>query len=157
MRWLRVAGAVTLLLVILAAGAVAGLLLVANSGYVTIQVHAWLQPVVERVLGPQQVEVQLPALMVGWLVAFLAIALLVMGTAVHLWRRRQHERLIARLERELVELRNLPFTAPAPLEDLPEHPDAGTARALDEAMGEPPGRADAGAGKAADRGWGDEA
>lgn len=152
MRWVRVAGAVAVLLVLLAAGAVAGLLLVANRGYVTIEVHAWLQPLAERVLGPREVEVQLPALLVGWLVAILAAALLAMGAALHLWRRRQHERLIARLERELVELRNLPFTAPAPLEDLPEHPDAGTARALGAAMSE----LTAGEAGEADRGRRDE-
>jgi hypothetical protein len=54
------------------------------------------------------------------------------------WRRRQYEALIGRLERELAKLRNLPFTEPAPLEDLPELPSSSAARvmtALDDDVG----------------------
>ena len=47
-----------------------------------------------------------------------------------MWRRRQYESLIARLERELARLRNLPFTEPAPLEDLPETPSAHAAKVM---------------------------
>ena len=56
----------------------------------------------------------------------------------YVWRRRQYEALIGRLERELAKLRNLPFTEPAPLEDLPELPSASAARvmnALDDDAG----------------------
>jgi len=48
----------------------------------------------------------------------------------YVWRRRQYESLIGRLERELANLRNLPFTNPAPLEDLPEVPNAQAARVM---------------------------
>lgn len=133
-RWLRAAGVIALVLAILAVGSVIGLLAVANSGYVAVKPHAWLQPVLDPLLGAQVVEVQVPALLAGWLVALFAAGALVVGTMRFAWRRRQHESLIGRLERELVRLRNLPITAPAPLEDLPEHPDAETARALDLAM-----------------------
>jgi len=53
---------------------------------------------------------------------------LVLWSLFYVWRRRQYESLIGRLERELAKLRNLPFTEPAPLEDLPELPDAQVAR-----------------------------
>jgi hypothetical protein len=48
----------------------------------------------------------------------------------YVWRRRQYESLVNRLERELAKLRNLPFTEPAPLEDLPELPSAQAARVM---------------------------
>ncbi len=57
---------------------------------------------------------------------------------LYVWRRRQYEALIGRLERELAKLRNLPFTEPAPLEDLPEVPSSTAARvmnALDDDAG----------------------
>jgi hypothetical protein len=44
----------------------------------------------------------------------------------YLWRRRQYEVMINSLERELAHLRNLPFTQPAPLEDLPEDAEGET-------------------------------
>jgi hypothetical protein len=49
---------------------------------------------------------------------------------LYVWRRRQYESLIGRLERELAKLRNLPFVEPAPLEDLPEHPSLEAARVM---------------------------
>jgi hypothetical protein len=58
------------------------------------------------------------------------IATLLLWSMYYLWRRRQYEALVGRLERELARLRNLPFVEPAPLEDLPEEPDAGAARVL---------------------------
>ena len=56
---------------------------------------------------------------------------LVLTTLFAIWRRRQYESLVHRLERELARLRNLPFTAPAPLEDLPETPSTQAARVMD--------------------------
>lgn len=139
-RWLRVATIIAVVLAILAVGSVIGLLAVANSGYVTVQPHPWLRPVLDPLLGARVLEIQTPVLLAGWLVAMLAVGALVMGTMRFAWRRRQRESLIGRLERELVRLRNLPITAPAPLEDLPEQPDADTARALDLAMSQHLGR-----------------
>ena len=79
-----------------------------------------------------------------------AIGALIVGSMYYLWRRRQYEALIGRLERELVRLRNLPFVEPSPLEDLPESPDAGAARvlvAIDAAIdAEPAGDEPGGAG-----------
>lgn len=136
-RWLRAAAVVAVVLAILAVGSVIGLLAVANSGYVAIQPHDWLRPVLGSLLGPQGdvvVEVQVPVLLAGWVVAVFSGSALVVGTMRFAWRRRQQESLIGRLERELVRLRNLPITSPTPLEDLPEQPDAEAARELDLAM-----------------------
>lgn len=135
-RWLRTAVAVAAVLVVLALGSVIGLLTVANSSYVAVKPHPWLAPVLEPMIGAQVVEIQLPVLLAGWVVAVLAVAGLIAGTVLQAWRRRQHESLITRLEHELVRLRNLPISAPAPLEDLPEHPDAEAARELESAMGQ---------------------
>lgn len=133
-RWLRAAVAVAAVLVVLALGSVLALLTVANQSYVAVKPHPWLAPVLEPLVGAQVVEIQLPALLAGWVIAACAVAGLIAGTVLHAWRRRQYESLIARLEHELVRLRNLPISAPAPLEDLPEEPDADAARELDEAM-----------------------
>jgi hypothetical protein len=58
-------------------------------------------------------------------------AVLILGSMFYVWRRRQYESLVGRLERELAKLRNLPFTQPAPLEDLPELPSTQAARVMD--------------------------
>ena len=58
------------------------------------------------------------------------LAAVVLWSMYYVWRRRQYESLIGRLERELARLRNLPFTEPAPLEDLPERPDPVAAQVL---------------------------
>jgi hypothetical protein len=54
----------------------------------------------------------------------------VLWSMFYVWRRRAYESLINRLERELAKLRNLPFTEPAPLEDLPETPNVQAARVM---------------------------
>ena len=107
-------------------GVVVGLFLVANSGWVAVDVPPWLVDL----FGNPKMEVWLPALIAGWLAVVLFAAVIVVWSLYYVWRRRQYESLIARLERELARLRNLPFTEPAPLEDLPERPDQGAARVL---------------------------
>ena len=72
----------------------------------------------------------------SWLVAALAALALVAGSLYYVWRRRQYEALIRRIEDELTELRNLPFTNPAPLEDLPEAPDAAARSASGDEDGD---------------------
>src|SRR5262245_12298269 len=107
-------------------GVFAGLFLVANSGWVPVSTPPWL----EGLFGNRPREVWLPALIAGWLATALFLAVLVLWSRFYVWRRRQYESLIARLERELAKLRNLPFTEPAPLEDLPETPSAAAARVM---------------------------
>lgn len=107
-------------------GVVAGLFLVANSGWVPVTTPPWFT----GLLGDRHYEIRLPALIAGWLATALLLAALVLSTMFTVWRRRQYESLVNRLERELAELRNLPFTEPAPLEDLPEVPSAQAARVM---------------------------
>lgn len=115
-RWLRFAIFSVLLLVLMALGAVIGLLLVENSDWVVIRPHAWFADFVDN----RQLEVRLPVLIGGWLFAVLSLWALLAWSLFYVWRRRQYESLIRRIERELIELRNLPFTRPAPLSDEEE-------------------------------------
>lgn len=132
-RWLRLAALAVAFLAVVLAGAVVGLFVVENESWVRVEVP----PLLTGVLGEAPLEVWLPGLLSSWLVAALAAFALVAGSFYYLWRRRQYEALIRRLEVELTELRNLPLNRPAPLEDLPEQPDAAQAaaiRAEDEAV-----------------------
>ena len=125
-RWLRVVALGTVVLSMIGLGVCVGLFLVANDSWVRIDVPKWLG----WLFGDRQVEMWLPALIAGWLVTVIGAVVLVTWSMYYVWRRRQYESLIGRLERELAALRNLPFTNPAPLEDLPERPDPEAARLL---------------------------
>jgi hypothetical protein len=122
-RWLRLAAAATVIATLVTLGIAAGLFLVANDGWVAVEVPRRLVPL----LGNRHHEAWLPGLMAGWLSSAIFLLALLLGSMSYVWRRRQAEALIQRLERELTKLRNLPFTEPAPLEDLPELPDAEAA------------------------------
>nr|HEX4317466.1 hypothetical protein [Kofleriaceae bacterium] len=126
-RWLRLIAIATIVLSMIGLGVMAGLFLVANSGWVPVNIPPWLQ----GLFGDRPHEVWLPALIAGWLGSTILLAGLVLWSMFYVWRRRQYESLIGRLERELATLRNLPFVAPAPLEDLPEAPSAQAARVMD--------------------------
>jgi hypothetical protein len=125
-RWLRIIASATVVLAMIGIGVVVGLFLVANSGWVAVDVPPWLVDL----FGDPEMEVWLPSLIAGWLAVVFLTASLLVWSLWYVWRRRQYESLIGRLERELARLRNLPFTEPAPLEDLPERPDHGAARIL---------------------------
>ncbi len=118
-RWMRVAAAATLVVSLVILGVAIGLFLVANSGWVAVTVPPWLT----GLLGDPSLELWLPALIAGWMVSVFSLATLLAWSMFYVWRRRQYESLIERLEGDLTELRNLPFTAPAPLEDLPDELD----------------------------------
>jgi hypothetical protein len=126
LRWLRLAATATVILSLIALGVIAGLFLVANAGWIPIAIPPWLT----SLFGARAHEVWLPALIAGWLVAAILLVTLVLLSLFYVWRRRQYEALVNRLERELAKLRNLPFTEPAPLEYLPELPSARSARVL---------------------------
>jgi hypothetical protein len=136
-RSLRFIATATMVLSMIGLGVVAGLFLVANDGWVAVTIPPWFT----GLFGDRPHEVWLPALIAGWLAAAVLLAALVLSTMFSLWRRRQYESLVSRLERELAELRNLPFTEPAPLEDLPEVPSEQAARVMhtldDEGGGAP--------------------
>src|ERR1700744_277436 len=115
-------------------GVISGLFLVANAGWIPVSIPRWLQ----AIFGAHPHEVWLPALIAGWLASAVLLAALVLWSLFYVWRRRQYEALIGRLERELAKLRNLPFTEPGPLQDLPGPPSASAARvmnALDDDFG----------------------
>ena len=133
-RWLRLIATATVILSMIGLGVVAGLFLVANSGWIPVNTPPWLT----GLFGEHPHEVRLPALIAGWLTTAVLLGALVLWSLFYVWRRRQYESLIGRLERELAKLRNLPFTEPAPLEDLPELPNTQAARvmnALDDDAG----------------------
>jgi len=125
-RSLRSIATATLILSLIGIGVIAGLFLVANGGWVPVTTPPWLT----GLLGDRPHEIWLPALIAGWLTTAVLLAALVLSTMFSLWRRRQYESLVNRLERELARLRNLPFLEPAPLEDLPETPSADAARIM---------------------------
>ena len=127
-RWLRFIATATIILSMIGLGVVAGLFLVANSGWVPVSIPPWLT----ALFGDRPHEVWQPALIAGWLAAAVLLAALVLWSMFYVWRRRQYESLVSRLERELTKLRNLPFVEPAPLEDLPELPSAEAARVMRE-------------------------
>lgn len=135
-RWLRLVAIATVILSMIGLGVIAGLFLVANAGWIPVKVPPWLT----GLFGDRPHDVWFPALIAGWLAAAVLTATLVLWSMFYVWRRRQYESLINRLERELAKLRNLPFVEPAPLEDLPETPDVQAARVMsalddDEALG----------------------
>ncbi len=125
-RWLRLIATATVILSMIGLGVIAGLFLVANAGWIPVEIHPWLS----GLFGDKPHEVWLPALIAGWLATALLLAGLVLWSMFYVWRRRQYESLINRLEKELAKLRNLPFTEPAPLEDLPETPSVAAARVM---------------------------
>ena len=107
-------------------GVVAGLFLVANAGWVPVKIPPWL----EGLFGNRPHEVWLPGLIGGWLATAILLGAMILWSMYYVWRRRQYESLIGKLERELAKLRNLPFVDPAPLEDLPETPSESAARIM---------------------------
>jgi hypothetical protein len=127
-RWLRLIAIATVILSMIGLGVVVGLFLIANSGWVAVQTPPWLEGLI--IFGDRPREVWLPALIAGWLASAILLAAIVLWSMFYVWRRRQYESLIGRLEKELAKLRNLPFTEPAPLEDLPETPSAQAARVM---------------------------
>jgi hypothetical protein len=122
-RWVRLAAAGALVVSLVILGGGIGLFLVANNAWIPVNVPPWLT----GIFGNPEMELWVPALIAGWLVSVFSVAALLLGSMFYLWRRRQYEGLIAKLESELTELRNLPFKAPAPLEDLPEEPNSEAA------------------------------
>lgn len=125
-RSLRLLAIAAMLVSLLGLGAIAGLFLFANAGWVPIATPSWPN----AVFGDRQFEVRLPVLLAGWLATAVLLGALVLMTMFYVWRQRQYESLVNRLERELAQLRNLPFTEPAPLEDLPEAPSTHAAQVM---------------------------
>jgi H+/Cl- antiporter ClcA len=126
LRWLRLTATATVILSLIGLGVIVGLFLIANNDWVPVQTPPWL----EGLLSERPHEIWLPALIAGWLTSAILLAAMVLWSMFYVWRRRQYESLIGKLEKELAKLRNLPFTEPAPLEDLPETPSEQAARVM---------------------------
>ena len=79
-RWLRIAAKATVTLTFIALGVIVGLFLVANASWVAVDVPPWLEG-----LAPEpKLQIWLPALIAGWLVATLAIATLLLWSMYYL-------------------------------------------------------------------------
>src|SRR6187549_1401321 len=104
-RWLRIVASATVVLTMIGIGVVVGLFLVANNGWVAVDVPPWLVDL----FGDPRMEVWLPGLIAGWLAVVFLVGVVLVWSLFYVWRRRQYESLINRLERELARLRNLPF------------------------------------------------
>jgi hypothetical protein len=125
-RWLRLTATAIVILSLIGLGVILGLFLIANSGWVPVRTPPWL----EGLFGSRPHEIWLPGLIAGWVASAFLLAAIVVWSMFYVWRRRQYEALVAKLEKELARLRNLPFLEPAPLEDLPEAPSDEAARVM---------------------------
>ena len=126
-RWMKIAAIFLVTVAFIIVGIGVGLFLIENDQWHQVELHQWLR---WGELGHTDWEVWMPALMAGWLVAALALAILFLWSVFYVWRRRQYESEIKRLHRQLIKLRNLPFEEPAPFEDDYERPDPTAARLL---------------------------
>jgi hypothetical protein len=108
--------------VLILLGAAVAMFFSANTQWVAV---SWPYPRLsfERPFGTFTFETMLGVAAAGWSLAVIVITAALILFPLYLRRTRQYLSLIRRLEHELVALRNLPFRAPAPLEDLPDSPD----------------------------------
>ena len=106
------------LLLLIVGGAVA-LFFSENGQWVAL---SWPYPrmSLDEPFGVHTFEVVLGVAASGWLLAVLLLGAALVLFPLYLRRTRQYFSTIKKLEKELVELRNLPFKSPAPLEDLPD-------------------------------------
>lgn len=126
-RWMKIAAIFAVTLAFIGVGVGVGLFLIENNRWEPIEVHSWL---VMLLPDDKPREVWMPVLIAGWLVAILVLGVLFLWSVFYVWRRRQYESEIRRLQRELIKLRNLPFDDPAPFEDDTEAPDPDAARLM---------------------------
>jgi hypothetical protein len=106
---------------VLLVGAAVALFFSENSQWVPI---SWPYPrlSLDEPFGMHSFEVVLGVAAAGWVFTLLLLGAALVLFPLYLRRTRQYLATIKQLERELVALRNLPFRAPAPLEDLPDDP-----------------------------------
>jgi len=95
----------------------------------------WLRPALEDPFSVVEYEARLYLV---FAIAFaagllLAVLLFIPSWILRTWERGKEHRALRGLEGELIDLRNLPVTSPAPLEDVPDEPlSAGAAGAPSE-------------------------
>lgn len=126
-RGLKLVVAVVVLLVLLVAGGAVALFLVENADWVVIRVPV-LRADISDPIASELWEMPLAALLAISFGAGLLLAslLLVPGALRRAFERGRQRRFIDELEGELADLRNLPVTAPAPLEDLEPEEQTGS-------------------------------
>lgn len=121
LRAIKILGYTLGVLFVLTAGAAAALFFSENAQWVPISLP-YPRVSFDEPFGVHTFEVLVGVATAGWLVALACLLAAVVLLPLYLRRTRQLNSMIKRLERELVALRNLPFQAPAPLEDLPDEP-----------------------------------
>ena len=132
-RALRIGAVLLVAAVLILVGVEVGMFIRSNDAWVTLR---WPLPRgTAGAVGMLEYESPVWVLCVGWIVAALFAVVTVMWFPVYLTRRRQARSEIARLEREVAELRNLPIKSPAPLADLPLDAGAGKEQSLEPVIG----------------------
>jgi hypothetical protein len=121
LRAIKILGWTVVVFVLLLVGAATALFFSENNQWVAL---SWPYPRLsfDEPFGVHTFEVILGVAAAGWVVALLLLLGALVLFPLYLRRTRQYLATIKRLEKELVSLRNLPFRAPAPLEDLPDAP-----------------------------------
>jgi len=116
-RALRIGAVLLAAAALILVGVEVGMFIRMNDAWVTLR---WPLPRgTAGTVGSIAYESPVWVLCVGWILAALFAVAAVLWFPVYLTRRRQARAEIARLEREVADLRNLPIKAPAPLADLP--------------------------------------
>jgi len=116
-RVLRIVLWVVLGAALILVGVEVGVFIRMNDGWVTLR---WPLPqATANVVGHVDYESPVWVLALGWILAAVLVAAVVLWLPAYLTRRRHAMAEIKRLTRENADLRNLPIHSPAPLEDLP--------------------------------------
>jgi hypothetical protein len=118
-RAIKILGWFLGMVLLLIVGAAVALFFSENNQWVAL---SWPYPrmSLDEPFGVHTFEVVLGVAASGWLFVVLGLGAALVLFPLYLRRTRQYLSTIKKLEKELVELRNLPFKAPAPLEDLPD-------------------------------------
>ena len=131
-RALRIGAVLLIAAALILVGVEVGMFIRMNDAWVTLR---WPLPRgTAGALGALEYESPAWVLCIGWIVAALFAVAAVLWLPIYLTRRRQGRAEIARLEREVADLRNLPIKAPAPLADLPRE-DEGQTKAQEPEIG----------------------
>ncbi|MFH2009610.1 MAG: hypothetical protein ABI333_23660 [bacterium] len=118
-RAIKILGWILAILLLLLVGAAVALFFSENSQWVPV---SWPYPQLsfDEPFAVHTFEVVLGVAAAGWIFAILLICAALVLFPLYLRRTRQYTASIKKLEKELVDLRNLPLKSPAPLEDLPD-------------------------------------
>ena len=131
-RALRIGAVLLVAAALILVGIEVGMFIRMNDAWVTLR---WPLPRgTAGAVGAIAYESPAWVLCLGWVVAAIFAVATVLWFPVYLTRRRQARAEIARLEREVADLRNLPINSPAPLADLPRD-DAEQGKALEPEIG----------------------